>query len=337
MRHYAAVASIYDHLQKMVIWVLIPLYLCDVGSGVVDRPRQGTLPRSAWARHSPWRALQNERLPYTRTQQRDAQKPPISCCLSAGQVDEAFRTMPPKRPCPFAYAMQHGKFPDAEPSPLQQRPEPQELTDTGNLWNAVPRRTCQYLDLEATQVDSDTSEGSTGSSDGSLSDNNFIDKEPRDNHTAEELQMLQRLFPKTFGCPNVPKHSPQSRYKLPLSVAPPESAADRAIDLVDLYDVSSDSGSSDSDDPESRKARKLDNNLPDVSSDSGSSDSDDPVSRKARKLAIRMGQRHDHHPQVLANGIIKFPVWKRGPVSSHPLTSGEKENVPPESACEEVD
>jgi len=218
--------------------------------------------------------------------------------------------MPTKRPCPFAYAMQHGKFPDPEPSPLQQRPEPQELSDTGNLWNAVPRRTCQYLDLEATQVDSDTSEGSSGSSDGSLQDNNFIDKEPCDMHTAEELQMLQRLFPKTFGCPNVPKHSPQSRCILPLSVAPAESAADRAIDLVDLTDVSS---------------------------DSGSSDSDDPVSRTARKLAIKMRQRHEHHPQVLANGIIKFPVWKRGPVSSHPLTSGEKENVPPESAWEEVD
>ena len=209
--------------------------------------------------------------------------------------------------------MQHGKFPDAEAVPLQQRPEPLELSDTGNLWNAVPRRTCQYLDLEAAHEGSDTSEGSTGSSEGSLDDEDFIDKDnPRDLHTAEELQFLQRLFPKTFGGNNVPKRSPQCRYVLPQTDAPhcqnqqqQQPAADRVIDLVDL---------------------------PDASSDSGSSDSDDPVSRKARKQAIRMRALHDQQPRVMVNGIVKFPVWKRGPVTSHPLTSGENAITPPPSS-----
>jgi hypothetical protein len=235
--------------------------------------------------------------------------PKISNQLLPGPAVKALQTMPPKRPCPFAFAMKHGKFPDAEPSPLHQRSEPVELTDSGNLWNAVPRRTCQYLDLEAAQVDSDTSEGSTGSSDGSLSDADFIDKDAsRDSHTAEELQFLQRLFPKTFGCNNVPKLAPQSRYVLPQTAA-----------------------------PHCQNQQQQQPDLPDVSSDSGSSDSDDPVSRKARKLAIRMRALHDQQPRVMANGIVQFPVWKRGPVTSHPLTSGEKENVPPESAWEEVD
>jgi hypothetical protein len=114
--------------------------------------------------------------------------------------DEPQDPAPPPAMNPFHYAMQHGRFPVAAPTTQQQRPEPAELTDAGNLWNAVPPRTCQYLDLEAAQADSDTSEGSTGSSDGSLSDENFIVKEPaRENHTAEELQVLQTLFPKTFS------------------------------------------------------------------------------------------------------------------------------------------
>jgi hypothetical protein len=118
---------------------------------------------------------------------------------------------------PFTYAMQYGKFP--RPVPCQQpHQQPPELADTGYLWNAVPKKTCQYLDLEAAHVGSDISEGSTGSSEGSLDDEDFIDKEsPPDILTAEELQMLQKLFPKTFSREKMLKHSPQSSYILPES------------------------------------------------------------------------------------------------------------------------
>jgi hypothetical protein len=146
---------------------------------------------------------------------------------------------------PFHYAMQHGRFPTAATASQQQRPEPAELSDAGYLWNAVPPRTCQYLDLEAAQMDSDTSEGSTGSSDGSLSDENFIVKDgddpARENHTAEELQVLQTLFPKTFS----------KREQVHGSVQP-------------------------------------------------------------NKIRGR----------VMVNGIIQFPVWKRGPARTHPLING---------------
>ena len=149
---------------------------------------------------------------------------------------------------PFAYAMQHGKFPVAQPASEQQHPEPPELADTGYLWNAVPPKTSQYLDLEAAHVGSEISEGSTGSSDGSLSDATFIDKEtPDSTHSAEDLQVLQKLFPKTFCRENLIKRSPQCRYTFPESVA-------------------------------------------------------------------------QKNP-VMVNGIINFPVWKRGPVSQHPLAS----------------
>jgi hypothetical protein len=101
---------------------------------------------------------------------------------------------------PFVYAMQHGKFPKPQPGSAQhQQPEHPMLSDPGYLWNAVPPRSCQYLDLEAAHVGSTTSEGSTGSSEGSLSDPEFIVKDlPHETHSEEELLELQRLFPKTF-------------------------------------------------------------------------------------------------------------------------------------------
>ena len=113
---------------------------------------------------------------------------------------------------PFTFAMKHGKFPNPT---QQQHTEHPHLTDPGYLWNALPPRNCQYLDLEAAHAGSDTSEGSTGSSDGSLADSNFIDKEtPQDTPTAEELQMLQSFFPKTFSPKKLQKHSPQSPIKI---------------------------------------------------------------------------------------------------------------------------
>jgi hypothetical protein len=43
------------------------------------------------------------------------------------------------------------------------------------------------------------SPGSTGSSEGSLEDPDFIVKDlPHANHTEDELQVLRRMFPKTF-------------------------------------------------------------------------------------------------------------------------------------------
>jgi hypothetical protein len=130
----------------------------------------------------------------------DLPKEVVDTASGSCDSDESQDLAPPPAMNPFHYVMQHGRFPDAAPTTQQQRPEPAELTNAGNLWNAVPLRTCQYLDLEAAQVDSDTSEGSTGSSDGSLFDENFIVKDPaRENHTAEELQVLQTLLPKTFS------------------------------------------------------------------------------------------------------------------------------------------
>ena len=98
---------------------------------------------------------------------------------------------------PFAYAMLHGHFPTPAKTTQQQRPEPLGLTEEGFLWNAVPPRYCQYLDMEAAHGSS-TSSGSTGSSDGSLSDD-FIEKDdPQALYAANELRYLAKYFPKTF-------------------------------------------------------------------------------------------------------------------------------------------
>jgi hypothetical protein len=98
---------------------------------------------------------------------------------------------------PFAYAMLHGHFPTPAKTTQQQRPEPLGLTEEGILWNAVPPRYSQYLDMEAAHGSS-TSSGSTGSSDGSLSDD-FIEKDdPQALYTGNELQYLAKYFPKTF-------------------------------------------------------------------------------------------------------------------------------------------
>ena len=172
----------------------------------------------------------------------DLPKEVVDTASGSSDSDESQDLAPPPAVNPFHYAMQHGRFPDAAPTTQQQRPEPVELADTGYLWNAVPPRSCQFLELEATQMDSDTSEGSTGSSDGSLHDDNFIDKDPaRDSHTAEELQVLQTLFPKTFS---------------------------------------------------------------------------------KREQVRGSGQPNKFRGRVMVNGIIQFPVWKRGPLRTHPLISG---------------
>jgi hypothetical protein len=91
----------------------------------------------------------------------DLPKEVVHTASGSCDSDESQDLAPTPAMNPFHNVMQHGRFPDAAPTTQQQRPEPAELTNAGNLWNAVPLRTCQYLDLEAAQVDSDTSEGST--------------------------------------------------------------------------------------------------------------------------------------------------------------------------------
>ena len=69
------------------------------------------------------------------------------------------------------------------------------LDDTGYLWNARPPATRQWLDLFAAH-DAQTSSGSTGSSDGSLS-GDFVDREELPEISDSEAQTLIKLFPIT--------------------------------------------------------------------------------------------------------------------------------------------
>ena len=100
----------------------------------------------------------------------------------------------------FTYAMQHGKFPNksSHGARKQLKPEPPLLTEEGYLWNAVPRRTSKYLDNEAVHSGS-TSSGTTGTSDGFLSDDFVVNDDPQDKPATEDLEMLAKFFPKTFA------------------------------------------------------------------------------------------------------------------------------------------
>jgi hypothetical protein len=197
---------------------------------------------------------------------------------------------------PFTYAMQHGKFLKPEPGTLQQHPAPSMLTDPGYLWNAVPKRTCQYLDMEAAHAGSDISEGSTGTSDGSLSDSSFIDKEtPQDSETAENRELLQRMFPKTFGPNKNQKHTPQCRYMTP------ESDASKSQVQLQLHNLMHDGNAP----PDSSRNREDDVKQRPTGIHSPEND----LIHKSVKVS-----------KVLVNGIIMFPVWKRAPELSHPAT-----------------
>jgi hypothetical protein len=100
----------------------------------------------------------------------------------------------------FTYAMRHGKFPNKRSHGARQQlnPEPPLLTDEGFLWNAVPRRTSKYLANEAVHSGS-TSSGTTGTSDGDLSDDFVANDDPQDKPAVEDLEMLAKFFPKTFA------------------------------------------------------------------------------------------------------------------------------------------
>lgn len=92
---------------------------------------------------------------------------------------------------PFLYAAKHGHFPK-KTVPSQPRPQRPSLDD-GNLWNARPPVSSQFLELEAAHGQSQSS-GSTGTSDGSLSDSDFIDR-ASPSYTLEESATLQKHFP----------------------------------------------------------------------------------------------------------------------------------------------
>ena len=104
---------------------------------------------------------------------------------------------------PFQYAAKFGHFPKREPAVPQPQQQPEdEPHNDGFLWNARPPARSQYLDEEAAHVGSSTS-GTSGSSEGSLDDDDFIDKSTPTDFTAADVQQLQLLFPVTYKrfCP----------------------------------------------------------------------------------------------------------------------------------------
>ena len=133
----------------------------------------------------------------------------------------------------FQYAAKHGHFPKncpAVPRPPKQQPE-ESTQDDGFLWNARPPASSQYLQNEAAHGDSSTS-GTSGSSEGSLDDDNFIDKDTSPTFSAADVNQLQLFFPVTSKrfCPAAQRaltkflhqHNPNSQHRLP---APPPSSA----------------------------------------------------------------------------------------------------------------
>ena len=100
---------------------------------------------------------------------------------------------------PLAYAARYGHFPlplatTTQPPAIE--PVRNILNDEGYLWNARPPAYSQYLDLEAKHGDT-ASSGVTGSSDGSLSDDEFIDRSEQNSYTMPEIAIMQRFFPLT--------------------------------------------------------------------------------------------------------------------------------------------
>lgn len=115
---------------------------------------------------------------------------------------------------PFLFAAKHGYFPKktdiapapALPQPAQPAQPPPEvhpppplpaMFDDGYLWNARPPTSSQFLENEASHGHSQSS-GTTGSSDGSLDDPDFIDKDEEPDYNHEEQAMMKQLFPLTY-------------------------------------------------------------------------------------------------------------------------------------------
>lgn len=99
------------------------------------------------------------------------------------------------------FAGKFGHFPGPDDSAMivavAEHPVPE--VDDGFLWNAVPAKSCQYLDLEAVCAD-ETSSGSSacGDSEGELTPG-FVDdlEAEKENLSTDDALLLQRFFPHT--------------------------------------------------------------------------------------------------------------------------------------------
>ena len=100
---------------------------------------------------------------------------------------------------PLQFAGKFGHFPGVEDAAMIAVViEPEiDIDGDGNLWNAVPPKTCQYLDLEAVCAD-DTSSGSSAS-DGEMTPG-FVDDvdEVKENVSPDDLAFMQMYFPRTL-------------------------------------------------------------------------------------------------------------------------------------------
>lgn len=101
---------------------------------------------------------------------------------------------------PLQFAGKFGRFPGLEDAAMIAAvAEPEiDIDGDGNLWNAVPPKTCQYLDLEAVCVD-DTSSGSSAGSDGQLTPG-FVDDvdDVKENLSPDDHAFMLRHFPRTL-------------------------------------------------------------------------------------------------------------------------------------------
>lgn len=114
--------------------------------------------------------------------------------MNALQFAAKFGHFPSASDCAAALAVNSG-------TPLVQHDSTDDDDDEcdGYLWNAVPPKDCQYLDLEAHCVD-DTSSGSCGDSDSNRGMTpGFVDDDVADNRNlnASDVAVLQRFFPHT--------------------------------------------------------------------------------------------------------------------------------------------
>jgi hypothetical protein len=112
--------------------------------------------------------------------------------MNALQFAAKFGRFPTQAECAAALAV------NAD-TPLVQHVDPVPEVDDGFLWNAVPAKTCQYLDLEAVCAD-ETSSGSSacGDSEGELTPG-FVDdlEAEKENLSTDDASLLQRFFPHT--------------------------------------------------------------------------------------------------------------------------------------------
>jgi hypothetical protein len=105
------------------------------------------------------------------------------------------------------YAARFGRFPSPAEchaarevnfnTPLVQNDEPE--VDNGYLWNAVPPKSSQYLDLEAACMDETTSGSSACTDSEDELTPGFVDdfETEKENLSTDDVSLLQRFFPHT--------------------------------------------------------------------------------------------------------------------------------------------